>query len=270
MARKPLTKTVENTTQAIADALDTPLNLEWDATAEPLGLTIPELQERMAAKLDETVFTWANIPAEHQPVVDAVARDIEAENSVRRFDIPNEPAAQLPPVVEDIPELPEEPQQPKQSKRKSSALTERKTKTLEKATKDAEKLDTGIVKAEQLLRAQKGAKAGAKLATIELLAEESAYNQVKGAALKRKVAALVNELAEEENFDPDELLKEVGLDSIPDTLQNLMEEIAPALGKLDEGTQEVIQTSWVNGLHIDLSHLESLLNSNDSTSDYWQ
>jgi aryl carrier-like protein len=38
---------------------------------------------------------------------------------------------------------------------------------------------------------------------------------VKGAALKRKVAALVNELAEEENFDPDELLKEVGLDSIP-------------------------------------------------------
>ena len=266
MARKPLTKTVENTTQAIADALDTPLNLEWDATAEPLGLTIPELQERMAAKLDETVFTWANIPAEHQPVVDAVARDIEAENSVRRFDIPS-PPQQLPPMAE-IPELPEEPQ-PKQSKRKSSALTERKTKTLEKATKDAEKLDTGIVKAEQLLRVQKGAKAGAKLATIELLAEESAYNQVKGAALKRKVAALVNELAEEENFDPDELLKEVGLDSIPDTLQNLMEEIAPALGKLDEGTQEVIQTSWVNGLHIDLSHLESLLNSNELTADYW-
>ena len=267
MPRKSSTKTVENTTQAIADALDIPLNLEWDEMAEPLGLTIPELQERMAAKLDETVFTWANIPAEHQPVVDAVARDIEAENSVRRFDIPS-PPQQLPPVAE-IPELPAEPQ-PKQSTRKSSALTERKTKTLEKATKDAEKLDTGIVKAEQLLRAQKGAKAGAKLATIELLAEESAYNQVKGAALKRKVAALVNELAEEENFDPDELLKEVGLDSIPDTLQNLMEEIAPALGKLDEGTQEVIQTSWVNGLHIDLSHLESLLNSNDSTADYWQ
>ncbi len=260
MPRKSSTKTAENTTQAIADALDTPLNLEWDATAELLGLTIPELQERMAAKLDETVFTWANIPAEHQPVVDAVARDIEAENSVRRFDIPS-PPQQLPPVAE-IPELPEEPQ-PKQSKRKSSALTERKTKTLEKATKDAEKLDTGIVKAEQLLRAQKGAKSGAKLATIELLAEESAYNQVKGAALKRKVAQLVNELAEEENFDPNELLKEVGLDSIPDTLQDLMEEIAPALGKLDEGTQEVIETSWVNGLHIDLSHLESLLNSKD-------
>jgi hypothetical protein len=96
MARKPSTKTAENTTQAIADALDTPLNLEWDATAEPLGLTIPELQERMAAKLDETVFTWANIPAEHQPVVDAVARDIEAENSVRRFDAPTNPPPNFP------------------------------------------------------------------------------------------------------------------------------------------------------------------------------
>ncbi len=268
MPRKSSTKTAENTTQAIADALDTPLNLEWDATAEKLMVSVPELQERMACKLDDTVFTWGTIPAEHQPVVDAVSRDLDAERSIRSFGEEREPIAQLPPVA-DIPELPEE-MQPKQSKRKSSALTERKTETLEKATKDAEKLDTGIVKAEQLLRAQKGAKSGAKLATIELLAEESAYNQVKGAALKRKVAQLVNELAEEENFDPNELLKEVGLDSIPDTLQDLMEEIAPALGKLEQGTQEVIETSWVNGLHIDLSHLENLLNSNDSTADYWQ
>jgi hypothetical protein len=63
MARKPSTKTVENTTQAIADALDTPLNLEWDATAESLGLTIPELQERMAAKLDATVFRLGKYPS---------------------------------------------------------------------------------------------------------------------------------------------------------------------------------------------------------------
>jgi hypothetical protein len=230
--------------------------------AEYVGTTEAQLLEMFCERLsDGSVLAWHTVPIEYEPLLDEFKNLIAAENSVRRFDIPTEPAAELPPVVE-IPELPEEPQ-PKQSKRKSSALTERKTKTIQKATQDAEKLDTGIAKAEQLLRAQKGAKAGAKLATIELLAEESAYNQVKGAALKRKVAALVNELAEEENFDPDELLKEVGLDSIPDTLQDLMEEIAPALGKLDEGTQEVIETSWVNGLHIDLSHLESLLNSKD-------
>jgi hypothetical protein len=230
--------------------------------AEYVGTTEAQLLEMFCERLsDGSVLAWHTVPIEYEPLLDEFKNLIAAENSVRHFDIPTEPAAELPPVVE-IPELPEEPQ-PKQSKRKSSALTERKTKTIQKATQDAEKLDTGIAKAEQLLRAQKGAKAGAKLATIELLAEESAYNQVKGAALKRKVAALVNELAEEENFDPDELLKEVGLDSIPDTLQDLMEEIAPALGKLDEGTQEVIETSWVNGLHIDLSHLESLLNSKD-------
>jgi hypothetical protein len=246
----------------IKQALDTPVERTLEDAANYLGVAPIRLLEMFCDRLSSNEpMAWLTIPLEQEPLLEAFKRDLDAENSVRRFDIPSEPAAQLPPVAE-IPELPEEPQ-PKQSKRKSSALTERKTKTLEKATKDAEKLDTGIVKAEQLLRAQKGAKAGAKLATIELLAEESAYNQVKGAALKRKVAALVNELVEEENFDPDELLKEVGLDSIPDTLQDLMEEIAPALGKLDEGTQEVIETSWVNGLHIDLSHLESLLNSKD-------
>jgi hypothetical protein len=44
MPRKAATKTAENTTQAIADALDTPLNLEWDTTAEKLMVTIPELK----------------------------------------------------------------------------------------------------------------------------------------------------------------------------------------------------------------------------------
>ncbi|MDP8966879.1 MAG: hypothetical protein M3O33_23405, partial [Cyanobacteriota bacterium] len=196
--------------------------------AEYVGTTEAQLLEMFCERLsDGSVLAWHTIPIEHELLLDEFKNLVAAENSVRRFDIPTEPAAELPPVVEQILELPEEPQ-PKQSKRKSSALTERKTKTIQKATQDAEKLDTGIAKAEQLLRAQKGAKAGAKLATIELLAEESAYNQVKSAALKRKVAALVNELAEEENFDPDELLKEVGLDSIPDTLQDLMEEIAPA------------------------------------------
>jgi hypothetical protein len=96
MPRKAATKTAENTTQAIADALDTPLNLEWDTTAEKLMVTIPELQERMACKLDDTVFTWANIPAEHQPVVDAVARDLDAERSIRSFGEEREPIAELP------------------------------------------------------------------------------------------------------------------------------------------------------------------------------
>jgi len=99
MPRKAATKTAENTTQAIADALDTPLNLDWQDTAEKLMVTIPELQERMACKLDDTVFTWDNIPAEHQPTVDAVARDLDGERSIRSFGEEREPIAELPPVV---------------------------------------------------------------------------------------------------------------------------------------------------------------------------
>jgi hypothetical protein len=51
----------------------------------------------MACKLDDTVFTWANIPAEHQPVVDAVSRDLDAERSIRSFGEEREPIAQLSP-----------------------------------------------------------------------------------------------------------------------------------------------------------------------------
>jgi len=105
MARKPSIKTAENSTQAIADALDTPLNFDWDTTAEKLSVTVPELQERMASKLDDTVFTWLNIPTEHQPIVDSIARDLDAEPSTRKLEpqveIPQLPEAVAPPILED-------------------------------------------------------------------------------------------------------------------------------------------------------------------------
>jgi len=154
MARKPSTKTVENTTQAIADALDTPLNLEWDATAESLGLTIPELQERMAAKLDATVFAWANIPAEHQGIVNAIARDLESEASVRRLDAPTEPAAELPPVAEET-ELPVIQEQGKHDS-EGSALTEKKTQAIKETREAATQTNAGISETLTLLQAQQG------------------------------------------------------------------------------------------------------------------
>ncbi len=56
-----------NSTQEIADALNTPVNLNWCDVAEELSLTIPDLQERFSAKLnDSTVFAWDTIPVEHQ------------------------------------------------------------------------------------------------------------------------------------------------------------------------------------------------------------
>jgi hypothetical protein len=91
---------IENPTDQITAALDTPVNLEWSATADKLNIPVPELQERVGAKLnDSTVFAWENLPCEHEPLVEAIARDLQSEASVRRFDVPTEPQ-QLPPLAE--------------------------------------------------------------------------------------------------------------------------------------------------------------------------
>ena len=273
MPRKAATKTAENTTQAIADALDTPLNLEWDVTAEKLMVSVPELQERMAAKLDATVFAWANIPTEHQGIVDAIARDLESEASVRRLDAPTEPAAQLPPIA-DIPELPEDIQIQKvnEHKKQPTALTEKKVERLNDSDQKAQQLASSDNEIKVKLHALKGQKSGAQLATIELLSEDASYRKIKGEALVRKVGQLTSEMSAQSDFDPIQLLAELGIDSNSEIFDDLKRQIEPALGKLDSATAEIVENAWVNGidLGVELSHLESLLNSNELTADCWQ
>jgi len=274
MPRKAATKTAESTTQAIADALDTPLNLEWDTTAEKLSVTIPELQERMACKLDDTVFTWANIPTEHQLIVDAVARDLDAERSIRSFEEEREPIVGLP-AVADIPELPDDSQlqtTDTHSKKPSTALTQKKSEALKTSDKNAQKLASSDLQIKQTLHARKGQKSGAQLATIELAAEDLTYRKIKGEALVRKVGQLTAEIAAESDFDPIQLLAELGIDSNSEIFEDLKQQIEPALGKLDSATTEIVENAWMNGvnLEVELSQLENLLNSNELTADYWQ
>jgi hypothetical protein len=274
MPRKAATKTTESTTQAIADALDTPLNLEWDATAEKFMVSVPELQERMACKLDDTVFTWGTIPAEHQPVVDAVSRDLDAERSVRSFGEEREPAAQLPPVAE-IPELPEEMQIQKvdgHAKKEPTGLTQTKSEKLKESDQKAQKLASSDNQVKVKLHALKGQKSGAQLATIELAAEDLTYRKIKGEALVRKVGQLTSEIASESDFDPIEVLADLGIDSNSEIFENLKQQIEPALGKLESATAEIVENAWVNGidLGVELSQLENLLNSNELTADCWQ
>jgi hypothetical protein len=274
MPRKAATTTAENTIQAIADAFDTPLNLDWDTTAEKLMVSVPELQERMACKLDDTVFTWANIPAEHQSVVDAISRDLDAERSIRSFGEEREPAAQLPPVAE-LPELPEEPQ-PKQRgghlKKQSTDLTKRKSSKLKESDQKAQQLAASDQQVKVALHARKGQKSGAQLATIELAAEDATYRQIKGQALVRKVGQLTAEIASESDFDPIQVLAELGIDSNSEIFEDLRQQIEPALGKLESATAEIVENAWVNGidLGVEIGNLQNLLNSNNCTSDYWQ
>jgi hypothetical protein len=217
----------------------------------------------MAAKLDETVFTWANIPAEHQPVVDAVARDIEAENSVRRFDAPTEPAAQLPPMAE-IPELPEEPQ-PKKSKRKSSALTEKKSEAINQTRQAATQTNAGISETLTLLQAQQGLIDSSQAGTAYLTTYTANLTNVKGEGLTVIAAQMLQEISQKSGFDPQEILKQVGVPLTPETQQKLQDTMGQVLGKAQAASTEIQQTSWGNGydLQAELGHLTNLMNCTD-------
>jgi hypothetical protein len=220
-------------------------------------------------------MAWLTIPLESEPLLEAFKRDLDAENSVRRLDAPTEPAAQLPPMVEDIPELPEEMQIQKvdeHAKKEPTALTQTKAEKLKESDQKAQQLASSDNEVKVKLHALKGQKSGAQLATIELAAEDLTYRKIKGEALVRKVGQLTSEIAAESDFDPIQLLAELGIDSNSEIFEDLKQQIEPALGNLDSATTEIVQNAWLNGvdLETELSQLESLLNSSKLTSDCWQ
>ncbi len=259
----------------IEQALDTPVERTLEEAADYLGVAPIRLQEMFCDRLSSNEpMAWLTIPLEHEPLLEAFKRDLESEASVRRFDAPTEPAVQLPPVAE-IPELPEEPQPKKRSgrsKKESTALTQTKSTKLKESDQKSQQLATSDQQVKVALHARKGQKAGAQLATIELAAEDLTYRKIKGEALVRKVGQLTSEIAAESDFDPIQLLAELGIDSNSEIFEDLRQQIEPALGKLESATAEIVENAWVNGidLEVELSHLESLLNSNELTADCWQ
>jgi hypothetical protein len=239
--------------------------------AEELGVTIPDLQERFAAKLnDATVFSWDTIPVEHQAVVDAIARDLDAERSTRKLE-PLAESPQLPEASEQPlePPLLEEEVQPKKrggrTKKASTALTQKKTESLKNSDQKSQQLAVSDVQIKQALHVKKGQKSGAQLATLELAAEDATYRSIKGQALVRKVAQLSSELAGESDFDPIQILKDSGIEPNDEILETLREQIEPTLGKIETAVEEITANAWVNGIDLgtEFSHLESLLNSNN-------
>jgi hypothetical protein len=177
--------------------------------------------------------------------------------------------------VADIPELPEEMQIQKvdeHAKKEPTALTEKKVERLNDSDQNAQKLASSDLQIKETLHARKGAKTGARLATLELVAEDATYRKIKGEALVRKVGQLTSEIAAESDFDPIQLLADLGIDSNSEIFEDLKQLLEPALGKLDSATTEIVENAWLNGvdLGVELGKLEELLNSNDSTADYWQ
>jgi hypothetical protein len=271
MSRKS-TKSTEMTMSAVDQAINTPVNFQFDETAEKLGIGEAELRERLESKLNSTdVHMWDTIPVEHQAIIEAISRDLEAESSVRRLTA--SASSEMP--VEPPISMAEEPQPKKRGgrpKKESTAITKRKSTALKESDQKAQQLAASDQQVKVALHARKGQKSGAQLATIELAAEDLTYRKIKGEALVRKTAQLTSEIASESNFDPIQVLAELGIDSNSEIFEELREQLEPALGKLESATAEIVENSWVNGIDLEaeLGNLENLLNSNEFTSDYWQ
>ena len=252
------------------------LNQEPEKTvteaAEYVGTTEAQLLEMFCERLsDGSVLAWHTVPTEHEPLLDEFKNLVAAEASVRRLS-PTEPIADIP--IADIPKLPEEMQIQKadEHKKEPTSLTQTKSEKLKESDQKAQQLASSDNQVKIKLHALKGQKSGAQLATIELAAEDLTYRKIKGEALVRKVGQLTSEIAADSDFDPIQLLADLGIDSNSEIFEDLKQLLEPALGKLDSATTEIVENAWVNGidLEVELSHLESLLNSNELTADCWQ
>jgi hypothetical protein len=184
MARINSEKTQQDSTQAIAEAISTPTGEYLTEVAERLGISDTDLKERLAAKLDnDDPLDWDVIAPEHQALVEAIARDLESESSVRRLE-ETKPLPESSQMPLDLPILEEPEQQPKKrSKRQSTALTKKKKEALKSSDQNSQKLAASDVQVKQALHVRKGQKSGAQLATLELAAEDVTYRKIKGEAL---------------------------------------------------------------------------------------
>jgi hypothetical protein len=272
MARKS-SKNTENTMSAIDEAINTPVNFQFCEVAEALGIGEAELRERLEDKMGNgEVHQMDTIPCEWEPAIKAIKIDLEAESSVRRLNEAMEPPIEQP---QELPILEDEPQPKKRGGRKkkeSTALTQRKSSSLKESDQKAQQLANSDQQVKVALHARKGQKSGAQLATIELAAEDVTYRQIKGQALVRKVGQLTSEIASESDFDPIQVLAELGIDSNSEIFEDLRQNIEPALGKLETAMGEIVANAWVNGIDLqaELGNLENLMNCKSSTSDYWQ
>ena len=278
MARKSTKSNPTNASEAMEMILSTePLKAVSEA-AEFVGVAEIRLLELFADALNlPEAMGWEVIPQEHEHLLNefkAQAQDIQAlpETTEPVVEPPTEQfieQGQEPPILEDEP-------QPKKrggrSKKTSTALTQRKSSSLKESDQKAQQLAASDQQVKVALHARKGQKSGAQLATIELAAEDATYRQIKGQALVRKVGQLTSEIASESDFDPIQVLAELGIDSNSAIFEDLRQHIEPALGKLESATAEIVDNAWVNGIDLEteLGNLENLMSSNKFASDYWQ
>ncbi len=256
--------------------LDTPVEKSIDEAAKLVGVAEIRLLEMFSERLEmPEAMGWETVPIAHEGLLVEFKNQQDAFNSVRALE-PEKETASAPAEMPVEPPIMEDEPKPKKrggkGKKESSALTQQKTTALKESDQKAQQLTVSDQQVKVALHARKGQKSGAQLATVELAAEDLTYRKIKGEALTRKVGQLTSEIAAESNFDPIQVLKELGIDSNSEIFEDLREQLEPALGKLESATAEIVDNAWVNGIDLEaeLGNLESLMNSSEFTSDYWQ
>jgi hypothetical protein len=258
----PRTKKTET---SITEALDTPIEKTIEEAADYLGVAPIRLQELFCDRLQSAEpMVWLTVPTEHEQRLEIFKPEIDAENSVRRFDVPTEPAAELPPVVEEeLPVIQHEAPKPKRGK--GGKLTEKKTEAISKGREASSKTQKGVSDALTILQAQQGIQDAAQAGSTYLHAFTATLGKVKGQGLTTIAAQMLQELNDKSGFTPDEILQDLGIELSADIQNELMEVLNPALGKYQQATEEILETSWGNGFNLqeELENLTGLLNSSN-------
>jgi hypothetical protein len=277
MARAKKSETQATTAEeGMTMILDTPVEKSIDEAAKLVGVAEIRLLEMFSERLGlPEAMGWETVPSEHESLLIEFKNQQDAFNSVRALEPEKEVVSAPAEKPVEPPIMEEEPKTKKRGgkgKKESSALTQQKTTALKESDQKAQQLAVSDQQVKVALHARKGQKSGAQLATVELAAEDLTYRKIKGEALTRKVGQLTSEIAAESKFDPIQVLKELGIDSNSEIFEGLREQIEPALGKLESATAEIVENAWLNGvdLEAELGNLETLMNSSEFTSDYWQ
>lgn len=253
------------TETTISQALNATLEQTIEEAALTLGIDPFRLQELFVERLGiEEPMTWLTVPFQHEALFGEIKRGLESEASVRRFDIPAEPIAELSAKQEpeELPIIQDEPQ-PKRSK--GGKLTQKRTGAIQETLQDTVTLEDGIQTTELDIAASEGIQDGGQLATTYLAAKQVTENKIRKDAAKRRVAKTLQKTAKQKDFSPLEVLQRHGLNPTSDDLEELQALATPVMGMVGNASSEILTNSWMNGLSLDLTELNDLLS--DSWSD---
>jgi hypothetical protein len=252
-----------NPTKQVIEAIDTPLNLEFEQVCSRLGISEPELRDRLENQLKEPqVQRWTTIPIEHESVIEAIRRDVESEASVRSLNLR---AAQLPPVPPAPTPAPQETrelsEEAESHHHESSALTEKKSQAIKDTREAATQTNNGVSETLTLLQAQQGLIDSSQAGTAYLATYTANLTNVKGEGLTVIAAQMIQEISQKSGFDPNEILKKVGVPLSAETQQKLQQTMGQVLGKVQAASTEIQQTTWGNGYNLttEIGNLDELM-----------